>query len=286
MIYGKSITEKAYAKINLFLDVTGKRDDGFHDILSVMQSISLCDIITMSLEKYSGDHLTCNIDSIPTDGSNLVIKAVNAFREHTGYDFGSKIHLEKNIPFSAGLAGGSSDAAAILRILCSLTGNDICTEKMLDIAAAIGADVPFCFVGGTAMCEGKGEIVTPLDPCSELHLVVAIKGEGVSTPYAYSMLDNRYGDFSNGRERKKANDLIISLRNGDSKALVNGLYNIFETVIEKDRPEIVNIKNIMVNHGAQKALMSGSGPSVFGIFSNKNSAIETAHALKKYGASA
>ena len=286
MTYNKKITEKAYAKINLYLDVTKKRNDGFHDIKSIMQTVSLCDEITVSVTDKGDDVLTCDVKEIPTDKSNLALKAASLFKDAVGLSFGTEIHIKKEIPMAAGLAGGSTDAAAVLRILNRLTGAELPTEKLLEIAARIGADVPFCFLGGTRLCEGKGEPMKALPDCPRLHCVVAVKGEGVSTPWAYGELDALYGDFSEDRDHGRFSALSNALGQGDTNGIINNLYNIFESVSEKERPEIKKLKAAIMGSGAKTALMSGSGPSVFGIFEDEFSAKKAEKALREYGAAA
>ncbi|MBE6631403.1 MAG: 4-(cytidine 5'-diphospho)-2-C-methyl-D-erythritol kinase [Ruminococcaceae bacterium] len=274
LISNETYTEKAYAKINLYLDVTAKRSDGFHDIFSVMQAVSLYDEISVTVKEETKDSLTCNISSIPTDKSNLAIKALDAFRAYTKSNFGAEIHIQKNIPSSAGLAGGSSDAGAVLRTLNKLTNDPVSNEELLKIGASIGADVPFCLLGGTMIATGKGEILKPISKCPQMHCVIAINGEGVSTPKAYSMLDEKFGDFSGIRDCGKQEKLLNALEKSDVHTVKDNLFNIFESVIEPERPEITKIKGIMKNTGAIATLMSGSGPSVFGIFNDKSTALE------------
>lgn len=286
LIFNEIFCEKAYAKINLYLDVTAKRSDGFHDIFSVMQSVSLCDDISVTLKENNVDSLTCNIPSIPTGKTNLAIKALDAFREYTGAHFGADIHIEKRIPSSAGLAGGSTDAAAVLRILNKISDNKISDEELIKIGANIGADVPFCLFGGTMATTGKGEVLKPISKCPKLHLVIAINGEGVSTPKAYSMLDLKFGEFEGTRDSGKRENLLRALQGSDASAVKDNLFNIFECVIEPERPEIKRIKGIMLKSGADTALMSGSGPSVFGIFCDKDSAISVCDILLNNGISA
>lgn len=286
MIFNKSFKEKAYAKINLYLDVTARRTDGYHNIRSVMQTVSLCDMIELELTETVGDFLTCNVKEIPTDGSNLAIKAVNAFRNAMGAYFGTRIHIEKNIPSCAGMAGGSSDAAAVLRLLQRLLETDIPNEKMIEIAASIGADVPFCFLGGTMLAEDRGERLTALSPCPKMHCVAVIKGEGISTPWAYSRLDAEFGDFSSTGSGDNLDALICALQKSDRQGIKNNLYNIFEAVVEPERPEIGKLKRLMLSCGASSVLMSGSGPSVFGIFEDEASAKKALETISEYGADA
>ena len=157
---------------------------------------------------------------------------------------------------------------------------------MLEIAASIGADVPFCYIGGTMLAQGKGEHLSKMPACPSIHCVVAKKGEGVSTPKAYSMLDSKFGDFSKAGDGGRFDKLSIALKNSDNGNICSNLYNIFETVTEPVRPEIGNLKKIMTACGAIATLMSGSGPSVFGFFGDENCAIEAVKSLSEYGAAA
>ena len=286
LIFNKTISCKAFAKINLYLDVTKKRDDGFHDIKSIMQSVSLCDDIEICLSEIADDTIECNIPDIPTDSSNLVIKAADSYRKATGKNFGARFKINKKIPSSAGLAGGSSDAAATLRLLNKLNREALSEAKMLEIAASVGSDVPFCYVGGTVLCEGRGEILTSLNTCPTFHIVVAVKGEGVSTPKAYRDIDEIYGDFSSSHDEGRLNNIMRGLEICDTSLICSGLYNIFESVVEKERPNVALLKKVMDKNGALCSMMSGSGPSVFGIFSDENSAEKAKNELLLSGASA
>ncbi len=286
LIYNKKVCDKAYAKINLYLDVTKKRDDGFHDIRSIMQSISLCDDIEICLTEEAGDSIESNVLEIPTDPTNLVIKAADAYRKATQKKFGAHFKINKKVPSSAGLAGGSSDAAAALRILNKLSKAPLNEAQMLEIAASVGSDVPFCYVGGTILCEGRGEILTRLDSCPQMQIVVAIKGEGVSTPKAYKEIDNMYGDFSSSRDGGRFSRIVKGLSENNREFICSGAYNIFESVVEGERPFVTALKDIMLKNGALCSMMSGSGPSVFGIFSDEKSVEEAQKALLQDGARA
>ncbi len=286
MIFNKAICDKAYAKINLYLDVAGKRNDGFHDIKSIMQSVSLCDELEIILSECQNDSIECNVPNIPTDSSNLVIKAADAYRAITKKNFGISIKINKMIPSSAGLAGGSSDAAATLRILNKLNKAPLDEAKMLEIAALVGSDVPFCYIGGTVLCEGRGEELSGLDLCPLLHLVIAIKGEGVSTPKAYSDIDKMYGDFSSERDGGKLAKIMQAISEKNKDLICLSTYNIFESVVESERPSVKFLKNIMDENGALCSMMSGSGPSVFGIFRDEKSAETVQNIILSSGAKA
>lgn len=272
-----TVFEKAYAKINLFLDVTGRRDDGFHDIVTVMHSVTLCDEIKLTTIPSSERHITITSSdpSLPVDESNLIYKSAKKYVSYFDINDNIKIRLDKRIPIGAGLGGGSSDAAAILRALNKIYG---CAtkEQLLQMAAELGSDVPFCIDGGCATCTGRGENVHKFE-CDfkryYRYIVIAIGESRVSTPKAYALLDEKYGDFKAYNKNKSFSDV-------DSMPI----YNIFESVVRHG--EIDTIKQIMLENGALQTLMSGSGPSVFGGFKNVFSASIAIKKLKKQGYSA
>lgn len=245
---------KAYAKINLSLDIVGVRDDGYHLIKTVMQSISLYDII--SVEKVGTDiAISCNIPYIPCDKRNIVYKCAEKFFEHTKDRFGVRIDIQKNISSQAGLGGGSADGAAVLVLLNKLCKNPLSTEKLCEIGAKVGADIPFCIVGGCALCEGIGEVITPIDSKISLDLCIVKPDFGVSTVEAYKAFDN--AEILSHPDTDK---VIKSIENGDKKTLSSNLVN----VLEMDR-RIDEIKDFLVESGAIASCMSGSGSAVFGI---------------------
>ncbi len=269
-----TVCEKAYAKINLFLNVTGCREDGFHNIVSLMQSVSLCDEITLTAARSDKTEIEiCSSDkTLEVNENNLIYKSAAKYLSYFGFSASIKIYLEKRIPIGAGLGGGSSDAAATLRAMNRIFG--LATiEQLLSIASEIGSDVPFCLVGGTAICTGRGEVVTPRNLNLNKDIVISLGDSRVSTPKAYSLLDEKYGDFSKHNEKNE-------LPNLDAP----NLYNIFESVIKND--EIIKIKEIMAENNASDTLMSGSGPSVFGIFENEPLAEKAKEALIRKGFSA
>lgn len=278
-------TLTAPAKINLFLDITSRRPDGYHEISGVMQSISLCDTVTLEVTEPTGMYvcsmgahtagaetitLTCTNPDLPADSRNLAWRAAEAFFAATGR--GCKnlfIHIEKNIPAAAGMAGGSTDAAAVLTGLNELYNYPLTTDALCEVGLKLGADVPFCIKGGAMITEGIGEVLTPITPMPACELVVACGGEGVSTPAAYKALDTLYGSFDPAAytphtEGLKA--LKTALWQGDLTVLCGSVFNLFESVVLPERPVARGIKETLLSAGAITAMMSGSGPSVFGIF--------------------
>lgn len=276
------IREYARAKINLFLEITGKRPDGYHDLVTVMQTVSLSDAMTFEMSSVPGVHLTVN-GNVPAGGENLVCRAANAFFAAVGAPFGVDVTLQKNIPVSAGLGGGSADAAATLRALNCLSEKKLSRERVLQLALSVGADVPFLVEGGLAVCRGVGERITPVSYTVPGVIVVAIGKESVSTPAAFAALDRMHDNF-NGFTPHPALREWERLPGG---ALPRGAaFNRFEEAILPGCPEATSIRQTLRNFGAAVAQMSGSGPSVFGIFDTENAAKAAVTELESNGAQA
>ena len=256
----------ANAKINLTLDVTGRRDNGYHDIRTIMQSVDLHDVL--DIEKNEGDSiiLTCDNNTLPTDDSNLIIRAAKALMEAAGHTDGLKIHLSKNIPMAAGLAGGSADAAAALVGINSLCDYGLSMEELQKIGAGIGADIPFCIQGGTCLAEGIGEILTPIDPVPDCSIVLVKPPFDVSTKYVYEHLDAL---DNKDQDHPDTDSMIRYIGSGDIEAIAGGLGNILESVTVTGYPEIDKIKRSLKGLGGAGVLMSGSGPTVYSIFTDK-----------------
>jgi 4-diphosphocytidyl-2-C-methyl-D-erythritol kinase len=281
----KNASEKAFAKINLFLDVLSVRDDGFHEVKTVMHSITLADDLDISLTEGSDkSHTLCVIgdDSIPRDEGNLVLRAVKAFESRVQLCGSLRITLKKNIPSAAGLGGGSADAAATLRALNRLSGTKLSDSELMKIAASLGSDVPFCLKEGAAICLGRGERVEPISKIKNLYLVIVKSDESVSTPVAYRQLDEAYDNFRGEREDSGREEAFSSIISGK----LGHLYNIFEDVVLPICPKAKKAKEMLISLGASAALMSGSGPSVFGIFENENVARNANDELSALGFSA
>ena len=258
------ITEKAYAKINLYLDVLNKREDGYHNILSVMTEVksdSFYDTVTVS--KAEGRSMTCTDPTLTVGEDNLCLKAANKFFDALGSSDGCYIELEKHLPREAGLGGGSSDAAAVLRALNRLYDNVFATDELCKIGAKIGADVPFCVRGGTMLAEGIGEILSPFPPLPECHIVISGGVGKVSTPEAYRIIDN-----TPPTSRGDITALRTAMENGNLGEIGKHLYNRFEDTL----PSCQAVKKAFTENGAIGTLMSGSGSAVFGIFDTEKDA--------------
>ena len=280
-----TVCEQAYAKINLYLDILGIRDDGFHEIETLMQSVSLADELTFTLDRNKEKSISLTIegcDSLPNDESNLIIRAVRAYEEYRPINGRLEIILKKRIPTEAGLGGGSADAAATLRALNNLSPDPLDDIELFYIAASLGSDVSFCLRGGTHICRGRGELLSRAKPIRNLHLVIVNSGERVSTPKAYSDLDIAFGDFKNVEGRADINSVVASFENGVSPKL----FNIFEGVVLPTCPKATEAKKKLLSLGASCALMSGSGSTVFGIFENENAARDASGELSALGFSA
>ncbi len=274
----------AFAKINLYLDVLARRADGFHDIKSVMQSVSLCDVISCERSTRVGKiSLECSDSSLSCGEDNLAYRAAKLFFEHYGIDAGVELYIEKNIPISAGLAGGSTDAAATLVILNEMFGCDASTHELCMLGARLGSDVPFCIVGGTCAALGRGEELDVLFSELVLELVIAKAGEGISTPAAYGMLDERFGaDLAEDFGSLEAVASAMCLE--DELALSRSLHNTFESVIlERHEPARLAKEYMLSSDGCRAALLSGSGPAVFGIYADRSSACRAADELTRRG---
>lgn len=278
--------EKAYAKVNLYLDCISKRNDGFHDIRTVMHSLSLYDEITVTLVSRDKRSIRIFLDGnrrLPTDSKNLCYIAAERFLDRAAIDADIIIKLDKRIPVAAGLAGGSSDAAATLRALNRLFSRPFTDKVLFEIAAEIGSDVPYCLVGGTALCEGRGEKITRLDSALSLYTVIAVDNEHVSTPQAYSVLDRLYNDFDGTRHTggDEYYRQLLDYISGISRP--TSLFNVFEEAILPGCPGAASLKARLLECGATLSLMSGSGPAVFGIFDTEESAQRAAEMLKNSG---
>lgn len=257
-----SLSEKAYAKINLTLDVTGKLPNGYHSLRTVMQTVSLCDTVTVTLGDRPGIHVFCDDTAVPTDERNTCCKAAELFFEAIGDKaVGADIYIEKHIPSMAGLGGGSADGAAALRILNILLKKNLNDDKLRKIAVKVGADVPFLINGGTALCEGVGEKITPIS-YDVKHEILLVKPDfGISTPLAYKSFDERMLKSTNMSAR-----LISAMQS--SEEIYGYLGNDLEAAIANER--IIKLEQEIKNCGAKASMMTGSGSCVYGIFDSES----------------
>lgn len=279
------VLEKAYAKINLYLDIMQKREDGFHDLLTIMQIVSLCDEVEVSLNM-SKDITVKMIGSdieIPQE-KNIAYIAAKKFYDNLDFTpiGGADILIKKNIPMAAGLAGGSADAAAVLRGLNYLYGKPFTTKELCNIGMEIGSDVPFCIVGGTQVCRNKGEVTFDTFGIRGYHLLIACSGDKESTAAQYKKLDLKYNDFKDYVCGKNYGDLFGAFSVGRCSEAFPLMFNIFETLYENDE-NIKKIKDIMYNYQARVTMISGSGPAVLGVFYDSIYAEDARDALAKEG---
>lgn len=265
----------APAKINLFLDITGKRNDGYHLINTVMQTVSLYDEVSVTTdEDAEGISLSCSDEDIPADESNTAYRAAKDFLDTTGrQQTGVHIRIKKRIPSGAGLAGGSADAAAVIFALNELLETGLSTDEMAEIGERIGADVPFCIYGGTMIATGIGTIFSPLPDMPGCSIVIVKPEFKISTKEAYEKSDETGYEVT-----KKSDTLVNSVCNGSVRGIAENLYNKFEEVVAA--PEIESIKTAMTDMGAVGACMTGSGSAVFGIFDDEEKADDCAQKMK------
>lgn len=261
------IIKKAYGKINLGLDVLRRRPDGYHDVKMIMQTVDIYDELTFTKRDDDKISITTNREELPLDDGNLIYKAAKLIFKHAGVEKGVSIHLDKNIPIAAGMAGGSTDAAATLLGLNELFELHISTEDLLRIGVKIGADVPYCIVGGTALSEGIGEVLTPLKKPPYCDLLIAKPDINVSTKYVYEHLE-----LDKLEKHPDIDGMCDALENGDLEGIVSRLANVLESVTVQKYGIIQEIKDKMLQMGAKGAIMSGSGPTVFGFFNSEKDA--------------
>lgn len=291
---------KTPAKINLSLDIVGKRDDGYHLLETVMQSIAIYDTISVKILDKSTDFdgayqikITADNPTFPCDMRNTCYKAAMKFaliyEEKLSHRINKKenvnnllkdkqitIRIDKKIPQSAGLAGGSADAAAVIIALNNLLDNPFSYEDCLTIGVQIGADVPFCLTGGTILCKGIGEVLEPIDAFNTMHVVLVKPNFGLSTPWVFSKID-----IKNLGARPHSSSVIAAVIENDIEKLSIHTANVLETVSIKERPVLQQIKESLNQHGAKMSMMSGSGPTVFGIFESKEAAGNAVINLRK-----
>lgn len=269
---------QAFAKINLGLDVLGKREDGYHEVRMIMQTIRMYDQLDMRKSVEPGIHLTTNKKYIPVDENNLVWRATKLMMDTCGIIEGVSIHLHKVIPVAAGMAGGSSDAAATLVGMNRLFHCGLSKEKLMELGVQIGADVPYCVLRGTALAEGIGEKLTVLPPMPDCWILIGKPGISVSTKYVYTTLD-----LNTDTVHPDIDGMKKALEDGNLYGITERMGNVLQDVTIPAYPEVERIKEQMKALGAVNAMMSGSGPTVFGIFDNEEKAQEACQKLRESG---
>ena len=274
------ITRKAYAKINLGLDVIRRRPDGYHEVKMIMQTVGICDILTFRKSGRQDGSVTLFLDKkeLPCGKENLVYRAAELLTRTHGLRDGVEITLEKRIPIAAGMAGGSTDAAAVFHGMNELFGLSMSLQEMKDLGVGIGADVPYCIQGGTALSEGIGEILTALPSPPAAYLLIAKPDISVSTKFVY---ENLHADRL--QSHPDIDGMVQALERGSLEGIVSRMENVLETVTVREYPVIQTLKDIMRREGALNALMSGSGPTVFGVYKTREAAEASRPAVEKSG---
>ena len=273
----KTLTLSAHAKLNLTLDILGRRPDGYHDLRMVMQTVSLCDHVSVTLTERGG--ITCRVTGadLPCDERNLAVRAARAFYAAMGCEIaGVSIELTKCIPSEAGMAGGSADAAAVLRALRELTAPALMDKELERIGAAVGSDVPFCVRGGTQLAEGRGEVLTVLRAAPRLFAAVCKPDFPISTPALFARADG-----VTLTDRPDTAAMLAAIEKNDAAAVCARVKNVFEQVLgEEQRGRIETVKRGLLAHGAESAAMTGSGSAVFGLFREESACRAACEALQ------
>ena len=267
-----SICLRACAKINLGMDVVRRRPDGYHDVRMIMQMLDLCDKVVVTRKKEPGISLYCDLPDLPCDESNIAWRAASLMTDRFSLGEGVSIRIEKHIPLAAGMAGGSTDCAAVLEGMNEVFNLGLNLTELMKIGVRLGADVPFCLMKGTALSEGIGEILSPLPGMPEMPVLIAKPPAGVSTKYVYEHLR-----LDDSLAHPDIDGMIQALASRDAAGIADRLGNVLESVTIPVVPEVALIKEVMCGEGALGALMSGSGPTVFGLFR------ETEQAAKAMG---
>lgn len=266
---------KAAAKVNLMLDILKKLDSGYHSLFMVMQSVDLYDIISVDKNNCSKILITCDNDKVPCNEKNIVYKCAVKFFEYCNIDeYGVTVDIQKNIPMAAGIAGGSADGAAVLYCLNKLYGTNLSHKELCDIGATVGADIPFSLTGGTAVVLGVGDVVAPVKNLDDCSIVIAKPDQDVSTPEAYAQFD----ELTRVRHLDRVS-MIEAISSGDYLKICSLCGNVFEQAVEV--PKRPHIKGVMRKFGADACCMSGSGPTVFALFSDTENAVACCNKLKE-----
>lgn len=267
---------RALAKINLGLDIIGKRDDGYHEVRMIMQTIQMYDVLEIQKKDTPGITLTTNLPYIPTDEGNLVYKAAKLLMDEFHVEEGLSMNLDKSIPVAAGMAGGSSDAAAAFVGVNKLFNLGLTEQQLMERAVKVGADVPYCIMRGTALAEGIGEKLTRLPAVPHMYVLIGKPAVNVSTKVAYGNLN-----LPGITNHPDIDGMVSDINNGDLYSMISKMGNVFEPGIIGKYPVIQKIKDLMEANGALKAMMSGSGPTVFGIFDDKEKMQKAAAVLRR-----
>lgn len=274
-----AIYASGYAKLNLYLNVIGKRDDGYHDIESVMQTISLRDDMEIIVGTGEPWLIDSDREDVPRNEDNICWKAAKLFFEKTHIDpEGLTVHILKRIPMGAGLAGGSTDAAALLRALDVYYGKPLSLDELCHLGSKVGSDVPFCILGGTAITEGRGDKLFPINHPPQAYYVVCKPEASLSTKAMYELLDTEGVPVCSDTKK-----IVTGIRNHNLQQIARNLYNVFEEPAVRQVPEIAKVKQQMKQYGALNAMMTGSGSAVFGIFDSVDAAFKACEKLaQKY----
>ena len=263
---------EAYAKINLYLDIVGKRENGYHDIKGIMHKISLSDNVSVEISECDENQitLTCSSPDIPCDNRNIAYKAALMYLDsYTDRTYKVSIHIEKHIPAAGGLAGGSTDGAAVLKAMHTLLGG-VDHDTLIRDSARLGADLPFCMVDCAMITEGIGERLTPCPSLSDCVILICNTGESVSTPLAYAQLDAHYDNFLRTEfDEVRFASLRDGLESGDLSVVARNMYNVFESVVLESCPQAKKVKEIVLAQDAIGAMMSGSGSTIFAIYKDE-----------------
>lgn len=269
----ESMMRHAYAKINLGLDVIRKREDGYHEVKMIMQTVSLCDKVTLTMNDSGVITMDTNLSFLPSNENNLAYQAVALLKDACHVNQGIHIHLEKHIPVAAGMAGGSTDCATAMLIMNQLFHLGLSRKELMDYGVTLGADVPYCIMGGTALSEGIGEKLTALPPAPNCKILIVKPDIHVSTRFVYENLH-----ANTLTHHPDIDGMVDAIRANDLTGVTSKMENVLETVTETNYPVITEIKKTLISYGAINSLMSGSGPTVFGIFRDGES-VKKAYSL-------
>lgn len=274
----KEITRQAYGKINLGLDVLGKREDGYHTVRMIMQTVELHDTLDFKENATGKITMTCDNETLPVDENNLCIRAAKLLKDEFGFEGGVDIHLKKRIPIAAGMAGGSTDAATVLKAVNEIFELGLSKKELMKRGVTLGADIPYCIMGGTALAEGIGEELTRLSPMPSVPVLIAKPPVNVSTGQVYGALDSL-----ETYDHPNIDALMHSIEYEDILGIAPKMGNVLADVTMPMVPEIAEIVDFMESHGAVRAMMTGSGPTVFGIFEDNDEMEKCREALEELG---